>query len=851
MEAAIGDHPDGGWGWVIVFASFLGFFISAGLLNSFSVIYVAFLDAFKESKAVTAWISGIFDVAFTFSASYGVAFSKRFGHRKAVMAAGVLASLGILTSGFTTHVYQLFFTYGVLTGAGMGVVYVTCIEIVSIYFKKRFPIAIGLASAGAGAGQFVLSLVTQMMVDQYGWRGMLLFMSAFTLHLCVAGALMRPLRARQLPTKHRSPDKDLQRSQKDDECNKKIYSSEENHSKAEESAESYDMITVKDKTVDRKPKKTFARRCKSYFLSIYDVTLFQEPVFITICIIGVGQVFGINSASIHLVRRARDFGISYNFGSYIPAVMGLVQLIARPCFGAAGHIRCLGPSVTFAVAIFACGISLIISIYAISFTSPVQNNGDISCQNKKSRKKRGSRGGIRARLRKRGSRYPLPTITFSNVRSLQNKMDELTALVRFDGDFRRNNLLCFSETWLTEEADNISLPGYSLVRADRNPNKAKKRCGGGLCAFVSNRWATQFNIHEQVCTHDYELLSVSFRPFYLPREFSKLTVIMVYVPGPNFKIAGEKISEVYSEVITRSPDNPVFIVGDFNRCDMTSHLPNLYQYVTVPTRLGRTIDMCYRNIPDAYRSIGRPALGRSDHNVVHLLPKYRQKLKTEKPQVKTIQVWSPESIGDLQNCFEITDWDIFKTSCVEPQELVDTVSCYMKFCENIVVKTKSVRVFPNNKPWVTKEMKMFLNEKKLAFLQGDRSKYKEKEKEFRQQARIAKYKYRMKVEEKLKTNNCKAAWDGLKVMMGKKQNTSLNSFPRDLLAFPDELNKFYARFDVRDFTNECVTLCQSLKPVSDQIEVSQSDVEGSFLKLNSNKAAAPDKITGRVLKNCA
>ncbi|XP_070534511.1 monocarboxylate transporter 13-like isoform X3 [Ptychodera flava] len=156
MEAAIGDHPDGGWGWVIVFASFLGFFISAGLLNSFSVIYVAFLDAFKESKAVTAWISGIFDVAFTFSASYGVAFSKRFGHRKAVMAAGVLASLGILTSGFTTHVYQLFFTYGVLTGAGMGVVYVTCIEIVSIYFKKRFPIAIGLASAGAGAAQVIL-----------------------------------------------------------------------------------------------------------------------------------------------------------------------------------------------------------------------------------------------------------------------------------------------------------------------------------------------------------------------------------------------------------------------------------------------------------------------------------------------------------------------------------------------------------------------------------------------------------------------------------------------------------------------------------------------------------------------
>ncbi|XP_070535231.1 monocarboxylate transporter 12-like [Ptychodera flava] len=338
MEAAKGVPPDGGWGWVIVFASFIGFVISAGLVNSFSVLYVAFLDAFGESKAVTAWISGIFDVAFVISTSYGVAFSKRFGHRKTVMAAGVLTSLGILTSGFTIHVYQLYFTYGVLTGAGMGLAYVTCIEIVSIHFKKRFPIAIGLAMAGSGAGQFVLSVVTQMMVDRYGWRGMLLIMSAFTLHLCVAGALMRPLGANRQSAKHRSPDMGLQRSQKDEVCNKKIFITEENDSKDEDSTESYEMIRETSKTVLQKPKTTFARCFKSYFLSIYDISLFQEPVFITFCIIGIGQVFGTNSTAVHLVRRARDFGIADSFGAYIPAVMGLVQLIGRPCFGAAGQI---------------------------------------------------------------------------------------------------------------------------------------------------------------------------------------------------------------------------------------------------------------------------------------------------------------------------------------------------------------------------------------------------------------------------------------------------------------------------------------------------------------------------------
>lgn len=48
------------------------------------------------------------------------------------------------------------------------------------------------------------------------------------------------------------------------------------------------------------------------------------------------------------------------------------------------------------------------------------------------KKKRGSRGGIRNRIKRRGSRFPLLTVTLSNVRSLQNKMHELAALIKSD-----------------------------------------------------------------------------------------------------------------------------------------------------------------------------------------------------------------------------------------------------------------------------------------------------------------------------------------------------------------------------------------------------------------------------------
>ena len=55
---------------------------------------------------------------------------------------------------------------------------------------------------------------------------------------------------------------------------------------------------------------------------------------------------------------------------------------------------------------------------------------------------------------------------------------------------------------------------------------------------------------------------------------------------------------------------------------------------------------------------------------------------------------------------------------------------------------------------------MILNEKRVAFLHNNKEEYREKEKEFRRQARIAKHKYKSKVEDKLKTGNAKAAWDG-------------------------------------------------------------------------------------------
>ena len=51
--------PDGGWGWLVVFASFLLQVLTIGITYTFGVIFVDLLDYFKESQSSTAWIGSI------------------------------------------------------------------------------------------------------------------------------------------------------------------------------------------------------------------------------------------------------------------------------------------------------------------------------------------------------------------------------------------------------------------------------------------------------------------------------------------------------------------------------------------------------------------------------------------------------------------------------------------------------------------------------------------------------------------------------------------------------------------------------------------------------------------------
>ena len=208
----------------------------------------------------------------------------------------------------------------------------------------------------------------------------------------------------------------------------------------------------------------------------------------------------------------------------------------------------------------------------------------------------------------------------------------------------------------------------------------------------------------------------------------------------------------------------------------------------------------------------------SDHNMINMQPIYRRNLTHSKPQEKEITRLTEESLESLNASFDITDWDMFINNAEDIDDLVDTVTDYIKFNTQMILPTKTLKQYPNNKPWINVTLRKLIVEKHNAFKTGDGN-YREKQNEVDKAIERAKSEYKDKVEENFKTNKMKDAWKGLKLLTGQKESkkaSSLTSTPGSA----DRLNKFYSRFDNIDYSNNHLSQKAELdKLVKDEAKI--------------------------------
>lgn len=204
-------RPDGGWGWVVVAASFMVNLIADGITFSFGVLYVEFLNYFNEGKSKTSLIGSLFMAMPLLSGPVASFLTDRFGCRCVTIAGALMASAGFIASAFTNSLEMLFITFGVIAGFGLSLCYVAAVVIVAYYFDSKRSLATGLSVCGSGIGTFVFAPLTQILLVEYGWRGTVLILAGLLLNLCVCGALMKDLEWTSRTRKERARKAKLER----------------------------------------------------------------------------------------------------------------------------------------------------------------------------------------------------------------------------------------------------------------------------------------------------------------------------------------------------------------------------------------------------------------------------------------------------------------------------------------------------------------------------------------------------------------------------------------------------------------------------------------------------------------
>ena len=133
---------------------------------------MALRDHFNSSATSTA---AVFSAAGLFGAMAAPFLGRlldRMGPRFLFPLAGVLILVGWLSSGFATHLWQLFILFGVIASLGhFSISSFSVTAVLAPWFPKTRGRMLGLADAGNPVGQGVFTPLAQILVSSIGWRG--------------------------------------------------------------------------------------------------------------------------------------------------------------------------------------------------------------------------------------------------------------------------------------------------------------------------------------------------------------------------------------------------------------------------------------------------------------------------------------------------------------------------------------------------------------------------------------------------------------------------------------------------------------------------------------------------------
>jgi len=322
--------PDGGWGWMVTFGSFMIHVIADGITYTVGIFLVEFMIDFNVGSEATSWIASILVAVTLGSGPIVSSLVNKYGCRTITIVGALISAFGLGISVFATNVYMLYITIGLVTGFGFGLMYLPAIVSVSCYFETKRSFATGIAVCGSGVGTFLFAPLCEWLIDSYHWTGALLILSAIGLNCIIFGALFRAIEAPK-----------------------------------EQVGDAVEMIEMEELMVISEESS------QSECAAMMDLTLFKDPIFLLFSLSNFCTSIGFNVPYVFMKDKALDLGISSPDASFLIAVIGIANTIGRIILGYISDKPWLNRLYLYNAALTIAGIATALSAFCTTYTTMV------------------------------------------------------------------------------------------------------------------------------------------------------------------------------------------------------------------------------------------------------------------------------------------------------------------------------------------------------------------------------------------------------------------------------------------------------------------------------------------------
>ncbi|XP_044259095.1 monocarboxylate transporter 8-like [Tribolium madens] len=200
IDTYITIPPDGGWGWIVVFASFLCNFVADGALYTFGIFLGDISKTYKSKASTIALGNSLMTGFYYMSGPITCALVNRWGFQITGGLGGLVAAAAFFFSPMTNSDFAFVCVFGIVGGFGFGLVYVPSIVAVGFYFERWRALATSIAVTGSAAGIVGFPLIVEGALGKYTWQTKFKVISGFCIVTTCLALLYRPLKPKRVWT---------------------------------------------------------------------------------------------------------------------------------------------------------------------------------------------------------------------------------------------------------------------------------------------------------------------------------------------------------------------------------------------------------------------------------------------------------------------------------------------------------------------------------------------------------------------------------------------------------------------------------------------------------------------------